>query len=223
LLTSGSRAAETLGSRNILGIKDPAVDALIDRIVFAKDRDESILRLGDLSQLPPQLAEFFEPLRHVAHDRDYADHFPGIIQRHDREFNRDRSSVSVQRRNRKQVSLSVTAFAGLHGVPVSVPVALPQPLGDDHVEGTANRGITGMTENAFSARIPEANDPIAIGSNDGIGTRPQHSFGKRTRGNHDAAESFGSTYSCRGRRVFTPASSRSFNMIACARTACLGN
>jgi len=34
----GSQAADTPGSRNLIGIKSPAVDALIDRIVFAKDR-----------------------------------------------------------------------------------------------------------------------------------------------------------------------------------------
>jgi microcin C transport system substrate-binding protein len=35
----GSRAADTPGSRNLIGIKDPAVDALTDRIVFAADRE----------------------------------------------------------------------------------------------------------------------------------------------------------------------------------------
>jgi microcin C transport system substrate-binding protein len=34
----GSRAAEEPGSRNRIGIKNPAVDALIDQIVFAKNR-----------------------------------------------------------------------------------------------------------------------------------------------------------------------------------------
>jgi microcin C transport system substrate-binding protein len=38
----GSRAADTPGSRNYIGIKNPAVDALIDRIVFAKDRAELV-------------------------------------------------------------------------------------------------------------------------------------------------------------------------------------
>jgi microcin C transport system substrate-binding protein len=38
----GSRAADTPGSRNYIGIKNPAVDALIDRIVFAKDRSELV-------------------------------------------------------------------------------------------------------------------------------------------------------------------------------------
>jgi microcin C transport system substrate-binding protein len=34
----GSRAADQPGSRNLIGVKDEAVDALIDRVVFAKDR-----------------------------------------------------------------------------------------------------------------------------------------------------------------------------------------
>jgi microcin C transport system substrate-binding protein len=38
----GSQAADQAGSRNYVGIKNPAVDALIDRIIFAKDRAELI-------------------------------------------------------------------------------------------------------------------------------------------------------------------------------------
>jgi microcin C transport system substrate-binding protein len=38
----GSAAADLEGSRNYGGIKDPAVDKLIRRIVFAKDRDELV-------------------------------------------------------------------------------------------------------------------------------------------------------------------------------------
>jgi microcin C transport system substrate-binding protein len=38
----GSKAADIAGSRNILGIKNPAVDKLIDRIIFAKDRAELV-------------------------------------------------------------------------------------------------------------------------------------------------------------------------------------
>jgi microcin C transport system substrate-binding protein len=36
----GSAAADRPGSRNVGGIQNPAVDALIDRIIFAKDREE---------------------------------------------------------------------------------------------------------------------------------------------------------------------------------------
>jgi microcin C transport system substrate-binding protein len=38
----GSRAANTPGSRNLVGIADKAIDALIDRVVFAIDRDELV-------------------------------------------------------------------------------------------------------------------------------------------------------------------------------------
>jgi microcin C transport system substrate-binding protein len=38
----GSQAADTPGSRNIGGIKNPAVDTLIERIIFAKNRDELV-------------------------------------------------------------------------------------------------------------------------------------------------------------------------------------
>ncbi|HEX5509146.1 MAG TPA: extracellular solute-binding protein [Pseudolabrys sp.] len=34
----GSRAADQPGSRNLIGIKNPAVDKLIERVIFAKDR-----------------------------------------------------------------------------------------------------------------------------------------------------------------------------------------
>jgi microcin C transport system substrate-binding protein len=36
----GTEAAGRMGSRNVMGVADPVVDALIDRIIFAKGRDE---------------------------------------------------------------------------------------------------------------------------------------------------------------------------------------
>jgi microcin C transport system substrate-binding protein len=38
----GSAAADQPGSQNYIGIKNPAVDALIERIIFAKNRDELV-------------------------------------------------------------------------------------------------------------------------------------------------------------------------------------
>ena len=38
----GSQAADTPGSRNYIGIKNPAVDALIERIIFATDRADLV-------------------------------------------------------------------------------------------------------------------------------------------------------------------------------------
>ena len=37
-----SQAADTPGSRNYIGIKNPAIDALIERVIFAKDRAELV-------------------------------------------------------------------------------------------------------------------------------------------------------------------------------------
>jgi microcin C transport system substrate-binding protein len=38
----GSQAADTAGSRNIVGIKNPAIDKLIERVIFTKDRDDLV-------------------------------------------------------------------------------------------------------------------------------------------------------------------------------------
>jgi microcin C transport system substrate-binding protein len=38
----GSQAADIPGSRNLIGIKNPAVDSMIARVIFAKDRDELV-------------------------------------------------------------------------------------------------------------------------------------------------------------------------------------
>jgi microcin C transport system substrate-binding protein len=38
----GSAAADRPGSRNSIGIKNPAIDKIIDKIIFAKDREELV-------------------------------------------------------------------------------------------------------------------------------------------------------------------------------------
>jgi microcin C transport system substrate-binding protein len=38
----GSAAADRPGSRNLAGIKDPGIDALIEKVIFAKDRAELV-------------------------------------------------------------------------------------------------------------------------------------------------------------------------------------
>ena len=63
----GSEAADRPGSRNLPGIKDPAVDALIGRIIFARDRDELVASCKALDRVllwncyvVPQFAFGFE-------------------------------------------------------------------------------------------------------------------------------------------------------------------
>jgi microcin C transport system substrate-binding protein len=38
----GSKAADEVGSRNLIGVKNPAVDKLIERVIFAKSREELV-------------------------------------------------------------------------------------------------------------------------------------------------------------------------------------
>ncbi len=47
----GSEAADSAASRNYAGIKDPAVDAIINRIIFAKDRDEQVAAVHALDRV----------------------------------------------------------------------------------------------------------------------------------------------------------------------------
>ncbi|WP_426439549.1 extracellular solute-binding protein [Bradyrhizobium genosp. P] len=63
----GSDSADRPGSRNLSGIKNPAVDALIDRIIFAKDRADLVASCKALDRVllwncyaVPQFAAGFE-------------------------------------------------------------------------------------------------------------------------------------------------------------------
>jgi microcin C transport system substrate-binding protein len=67
----GSKAADTPGARNVGGIKNPAVDALIERIVFAKNRDELVaackamdrVLLWNFYLVPQFIADFMRAAR----------------------------------------------------------------------------------------------------------------------------------------------------------------
>ncbi|MDX2265735.1 MAG: extracellular solute-binding protein [Hyphomicrobiales bacterium] len=72
----GSEAADKQGSRNDIGVKNPAVDALIDKIIFAKDRETLIAASRALDRvllwnhyLVPQ---WHTPTERVAYWRKFA-------------------------------------------------------------------------------------------------------------------------------------------------------
>jgi microcin C transport system substrate-binding protein len=46
-----SRAADSPGSRNLSGIKNPVVDALIDRVIFATDREDLVAATNALDRV----------------------------------------------------------------------------------------------------------------------------------------------------------------------------
>jgi microcin C transport system substrate-binding protein len=47
----GSQAADQPGSPNLIGIKNPAVDKLIDRVIFAKSREELVAAIRALDRV----------------------------------------------------------------------------------------------------------------------------------------------------------------------------
>ena len=66
----GSEAADREGSRNTMGIKDPAIDKLIDKIIFAKDRAELIAATRALDRVLLWnhfvVPQFFTPVTRTA-------------------------------------------------------------------------------------------------------------------------------------------------------------
>jgi len=64
----GSSAADTQGSRNLIGIENPAVDKLIDRIIFAKDRAALVAATHALDRVL-LWNHYVVPMWHVPYDR----------------------------------------------------------------------------------------------------------------------------------------------------------
>lgn len=64
----GSQAADTPGSRNLAGIKSPAVDKLIDKIIFAKNREELITATRALDRVL-LFSHYVIPNWHTAFER----------------------------------------------------------------------------------------------------------------------------------------------------------
>lgn len=71
-----SEAADRSGSRNTIGIKDPAVDKLIDRIIFAKNREELVAACRALDRVLLWnyyvVPQFFAPNERIAYWNKYA-------------------------------------------------------------------------------------------------------------------------------------------------------
>ncbi len=87
----GSEAADRNGSRNYIGIKDPAIDGLIERLIFATNRKDLITATRALDRVL-LWNHFVVPMWHISYDRtarwnrfgrpeklpDFSDGFPTI-------------------------------------------------------------------------------------------------------------------------------------------------
>ena len=63
-----SAAAKVPGSRNVIGIENPAVDTLIDRVIFAKSRDELVAATHALDRVL-LWNHYVVPMWHLSYDR----------------------------------------------------------------------------------------------------------------------------------------------------------
>ncbi|HEY9080603.1 extracellular solute-binding protein [Magnetovibrio sp.] len=64
----GTAAADTPGSRNLIGIKDPVIDALIDGIISAGTREDLVTRVHALDRVL-QWGHYVVPHWHIPYDR----------------------------------------------------------------------------------------------------------------------------------------------------------
>ncbi|MGB6948962.1 MAG: extracellular solute-binding protein [Methyloceanibacter sp.] len=86
----GSDAAGREGSRNLIGIKDPAIDTLVDRVIFAKDREELVAATRALDRVllwnEFVVPQWFSPRVRIAYWNRYGqpetlpDLTPGFLQ-----------------------------------------------------------------------------------------------------------------------------------------------
>ena len=77
----GSQAADTPGSSNLIGIKDPVVDELVDKIIAAPSREDLIVRVRALDRVL-QWGHYLVPNFHLSYDRlVYWNKFsrPGVV------------------------------------------------------------------------------------------------------------------------------------------------
>src|SRR3954469_911785 len=106
--------------------------------------------------------------RDVAHDRGNADHRAvGARQQSDRELDREPRAVRADRRDGERAP-RVLGLAGGHDVPVAVPVALAQLLGNDQVERAPEHLGARPAEHGLGGRIPEADRALGVGDDDRV-------------------------------------------------------
>jgi microcin C transport system substrate-binding protein len=80
----GSEAADREGSMNLIGIKDPAIDKLIDYIIFAKDREELVAATHALDRVllwhDFVVPQWFSPSQRIAYRSHYGkpEKLPGL-------------------------------------------------------------------------------------------------------------------------------------------------
>jgi hypothetical protein len=130
-----------------------------------------------LAQLSLERADFLEAFGYVAQDRDQPDELVCCVShRGDREFNGNLVAVLLDSRNRKNIAVTVAAFAAFHDAVIAVPMALLQPRRDDDVQRSTNSICARIAEDPLCAGIPEDDDSLLVGGDNRIGVRGKNGF-----------------------------------------------
>ncbi len=123
----GSAAADQNGSRNLVGIKDPAIDKLIDLIVHTPSRKDLIIRCRALDRVL-QWNYFVVPNFHLAAYRlAYWDKFSRPAKLPDPLFSPGLSAWWIDPQKAKTIEASKAADAGAQAAQQEQPAAQPQP------------------------------------------------------------------------------------------------
>src|SRR5215471_10065285 len=164
----------------------PPLDCSDDCFRYPRTCRATRLRFFKLCELSLQCAHLVEASCHVAHDCGHADHLAVILERHDGELDGDRGPILANSGNREHIALAVAAFSALHHPPVSIPMPLTQPLRNNEVERARHGLVVRITEEMWRSGVPEADDAVAVSSDDCVGRHGQNGLSDRIRNVHDS-------------------------------------
>src|SRR5437764_4945210 len=123
-----------------------------------------------LRELPAQSPGFLETDRYVAQDRRDPFHSARIVpERQDRELDRNTPPVFSRCRHRQYFTGAVTRVPALHRGGIAGPVTRAQALGNNDVEGLAQRFGFGKAEDSLRTEVPKTNDAPGVGINNRVG------------------------------------------------------
>ena len=148
----------------------------------SKDRSCARPRSPKLSNLSSQCELFCEAPGHIAENGDRSIRLSASVAQYcNREFDGDALTALGQGRNRQQISRAIAALAGRHCMAISSPMPRPEILGNDEIERLSHRVIRREAEDSLGAGIPESDDTVTVGRDNGIRRRCQQGIRKSSR------------------------------------------
>src|SRR3712207_6844909 len=109
---------------------------------------------GCRRQLLLQAPDLLEAAGYVPHDGDDAIHMPlRVLERHDRELQRDALPALADARHRQEVAVAVVARTGRYDIAEPLPMRCTEALRDDEVQRLPERLVGMMAEDPHGSRV----------------------------------------------------------------------